>query len=409
MYLVKSLPKLDLDYSSHFGNKLDKLKEENTYRYFQNIYRKAGNFPIGYDSNRKCNIAIWCSNDYLGMGQNSKVIEAMHSAIDDFGSGAGGTRNISGNYTLLLELEKEVANLHKKESGLIFSSGYIANETSLSTLCKGLKNCIVFSDTNNHASMINGIRNGKVNKYIFKHNDIDHLEYLLASVDYNVPKIIAFESVYSMNGAIGKIKEICDLAKKYNALTYLDEVHAVGMYGISGGGIAEREGLMDKVDIIQGTFAKAYGVMGGYITSTKEIVDYIRSCAPGFIFTTSIAPVITAGILASVRYLKTSNRERVLQKKIVAKIKKDLAKSNIPLIQNESHIIPILIGDAKKCKQASDLLLNKYSIYLQAINYPTVAKGTERLRITATPLHSEKMCKDLVFALESVLKELNII
>ena len=333
----------------------------------------------------------------------------MKHAIDTMGAGAGGTRNISGTHRAITELEETLANLHQKQSSLVFTSGYIANEATLSTIPKTLKNCVVFSDECNHASMIHGIKNSNAEKKIFRHNDVEHLRELLEETDITRPKIIAFESVYSMDGDIGKIAEICDLAEEFNAITYLDEVHAVGMYGENGAGIAEREGLMDRVDIIQGTLGKAYGVMGGYITGSSVMIDVIRSYAPSFIFTTTMPPAMAAGANASIKHLMTSHVERDGQQQKAAQLKTMLADSNIPFIKTNTHIVPVLIGNPILCKSASDMLIDKYNIYVQPINYPTVPRGTERLRITPSPLHTEQMLQDLVTALSETFAELGIL
>lgn len=397
------------DYNAFLGQSLDQLKKEGCYRVFHDIERAAGEFPMAYSYATGKKITVWCSNDYLGMGQHSKVIYAMKAAIDKLGAGAGGTRNISGNHHLVVELEELLAALHDKEAALTFTSGYIANEATLSTLASHLPDCVVFSDACNHASMISGIRMGRTEKHVFRHNDVEHLESLLKNVSIERPKLIAFESVYSMDGDIGPIAKICALAKKYNALTYLDEVHAVGMYGKHGAGIAERDGLMDQVDIIQGTLAKAYGLIGGYITGSRTIIDVVRSFAPGFIFTTAMPPAIAAGSIASIIHLMSNEIERGAQQRNVAKVKKKLVQHGIPVMKTDTHIVPVLIGDPVKCKKASDKLLNEHGIYVQPINFPTVARGTERLRITPNPLHTDKMIDELALALVKVLGELGII
>ena len=393
-----------VNYQKIFQEKLDILKEEGRYRYFREISRKAGNFPLAYDKKTRKNITIWCSNDYLAMGQHPEVLSAMHNALDNLGAGAGGTRNISGTHDFIVKLEKEITTLHAKEAALTFVSGYVANETSLNTLAKILPNAVVFSDKCNHSSMISGIKNSGVEKHVFAHNDVAHLKKLLTKTDINRPKIIAFESVYSMDGDIGKIKEICALAKKYKALTYLDEVHAVGLYGDLGGGIAQQENLSHQIDIIQGTFAKAYGVMGGYIAANKDLIDVIRSYASGFIFTTALPPVLAAGTLTSIKILKADNSRRIKHQQIVKQLKEKMLQANLPIISNNTHIIPLLVSDAKKCFDISEQLLTNYQIYVQPINYPTVPKGTERLRITPTPLHDEKMQDHLVNALTEIIK-----
>ncbi|MEI6730051.1 MAG: 5-aminolevulinate synthase [Pseudomonadota bacterium] len=392
------------NYDDHFSALLDNLKDEGRYRVFHDLERNVGEFPQAHSHATGKKITVWCSNDYLGMGQHPKVLNAMKNAIDTLGAGAGGTRNISGNHHLIVELEEILAKLHNKQAALAFNSGYIANEAALSTLASHLPGCVIFSDESNHASMISGIRMGKSEKYVFRHNDMQHLEDLLKATDINRPKIIAFESVYSMDGDIGTIKEICDLADKYNAITYLDEVHAVGMYGEHGAGIAERDGLAERIDVIQGTLAKAYGLIGGYVAGSAEIIDVIRSFAPGFIFTTTLPPAIAAGSIASIEYLMQSAGERDLHQAKVSQTKQKMIDAGLNIINTNTHIIPLIVGDPVKCKQASDILLNDYSIYVQPINFPTVPRGTERLRITPSPLHSDAMIDDLVNALVNVLK-----
>ena len=378
-----------MNYNKFFSNALDSLKSEGRYRVFNDIKRTLGKFPnaIHYSNSEEREVSVWCSNDYLGMGQNKKVLNAMHEAIDSSGAGSGGTRNISGTSHYHVLLEKELADLHNKESALLFTSGYISNEASLSTIASILPDCVVLSDELNHASMIQGMKNSKAERFIFKHNNPKHLEEILQNIHPDRPKLVAFESVYSMDGDIAPIKELCEVAKANNALTYLDEVHAVGMYGPRGGGIAEREGLMDELDIIEGTLAKAYGTMGGYVASNKDIIDVIRSFASSFIFTTSLPPAIAAGALASVKHLKTSNEERIIHQARAKSLKEKLRQTGIIVMPSESHIVPILVGDPVLCKKASDLLLSDHSIYVQPINYPTVPKGKERLRITPNPLH----------------------
>jgi 5-aminolevulinate synthase len=395
-------------YDAIFEQSLKEIRAEGRYRVFTELERMAGHFPRARSTRTGEEVIVWCANDYLGMGQHPAVVGAMKNALDSMGAGAGGTRNISGNHHKITTLEATVADLHQKEAGLVFTSGYIANEAALSTLGAMLPDCVMFSDSDNHASMIHGIRQSNAEKKIFRHNDVDHLAKLLAGTDIRRPKIIAFESVYSMDGDIGKIKEICALARQYNALTYLDEVHAVGMYGPRGAGIAEREGLMDEVDIIQGTLAKAYGVIGGYIASRRVIVDMIRSVAPGFIFTTSQPPAIAAGANASIRYLMESGAERAQHQANAKQLKSMLAEAGIPVLANETHIVPVMIGDPVLCKQASDILLEEYQMYVQPINYPTVRKGTERLRITPTPFHSPAMMEGLRDALVEIFARLGI-
>ncbi|GFR26245.1 5-aminolevulinate synthase [Trichonephila clavata] len=357
---------------------------------------------MDYERNRE--VIVWCSNNYLGMSQNEKVI----AAIQNSSVGAGGTRNISGTTKEVVELEKSLACLHKKEAALTFACGYLANQTTLSTLSSIIPNVVIFSDEKNHSSMIEGIKSGKRPKHIFRHNDVDHLEQLLKSVDTKTPKIIALESVYSMDGDIAPLEAICDLADQHNAITYLDEVHAVGMYGSHGGGIAEREGLMDRITVIQGTLSKAFGVMGGYIASSKSLVDVIRSSAPGFIFTTAMSPVLAAAAKASVEHLKSSNIEREKQKQVVEKVKNSLRNAGINFIPTETHIIPIIIGDPELSKKASKLLFDEYGIYVQHINYPTVPRGTERFRITPTPYHTDEMIEHLTESLVKVFEKLSI-
>ena len=397
-----------IDYNAQFDAALDRIRGEGRYRVFNNLERVVGDFPYAISHRTGKKVVVWCANDYLGMGQHPKVIEAMKEAVDSMGAGSGGTRNISGTHHKIVELEATLAELHQKEAALVFTSGYIANEATLSTLGSFLKDCVIFSDSFNHASMINGIRNSIAEKKIFRHNDVEHLKQLLSVTPISQPKIIAFESVYSMDGDVGPIKEICNLARRYNALTYLDEVHAVGMYGEHGAGVAEREGLMEEIDIIQGTLAKAYGVMGGYITASKNIVDMIRSFAPGFIFTTSLPPALAAGATASIRHLMESQTERAQHQAAAATLKDMLREAGIPQIECDTHIVPVLIGDPVKCKAASDMLIEEYGMYVQPINYPTVPKGTERLRFTPTPMHSEAMMQELTDALVDVFDRLGI-
>ncbi len=405
-----------MDYNKLFQTHLDGLKEEGRYRSFAALERKCGHFPKATynapDGTSK-EVTIWCSNDYLGMGQNPVILNAMQEAIQHYGAGAGGTRNISGTQKLHVDLEKSLADLHQKDSALVFSSGYVANEGALSTLIKLLDNPVVFSDEMNHASMIHGIRSGALGggceKHIYRHNDIEHLEELLKQTDIKRPKIIAFESVYSMEGDIAPIEEICNLAARYNALTYLDEVHAVGLYGARGGGIAEQRGLLDRVDILEGTFGKAYGLMGGFITGSHAIIDAVRSFASGFIFTTSLPPAILAGALASVEYLKTSEIERARAHSNARYLKGKLEENGLPYMPGESHIVPLMIGDAVCCKAVTDMLLERYDIYVQPINYPTVPKGTERMRLTATSAHKKEDIDRMVNVLSDLYAENHII
>jgi 5-aminolevulinate synthase len=400
-----------LDYQRVFAQAIDRLHAEGRYRVFIDILRNKGAFPnarcfAGHNGPKP--ITVWCSNDYLAMGQHPKVIAAMEEALHDVGAGSGGTRNIGGNTHYHVDLEHELADLHGKEGALLFTSGYVSNEATLATLAKVLPGCIVFSDALNHASMIAGIRNSGCEKRVFRHNDIVHLEELLAAEDPDVPKLIAFESVYSMDGDVAPIAEICDLADKYNALTYLDEVHAVGMYGARGGGISERDGVADRLTIIEGTLGKAFGVMGGYIACDSQIIDVIRSYAPGFIFTTSLAPVLVAGVLASVRHLKASSVEREAQQAAAATLKALFVEAGLPVMPSTTHIVPLIVGDPVKVKKISDVLLAEYGVYVQPINYPTVPRGTERLRFTPGPAHDEAMMIELTAALVEIWSRLEL-
>jgi 5-aminolevulinate synthase len=391
-----------LDYQRVFTQAIDRLHAEGRYRVFIDILRNKGMFPnarcfAGHNGPKP--VTVWCSNDYLAMGQHPKVIAAMEEALHDVGAGSGGTRNIGGNTHYHVDLEDELADLHEKEAALLFTSGYVSNEATLSTLARVLPGCIIFSDELNHASMIAGIRNSGCEKRVFRHNDVAHLEELLAAEDPDLPKLIAFESIYSMDGDIAPIHEICDLADKYNALTYLDEVHAVGMYGKRGGGISDREDAAKRLTIIEGTLAKAVGVMGGYIAADRMIIDVIRSYAPGFIFTTSLSPVLVAGALASVRHLKASSEERDGQQASAATLKRLFTEAGLPVMDTVTHIVPLMVGDPVKAKKISDILLAEYGVYVQPINYPTVPRGTERLRFTPGPTHTEAMMRDLTQAL----------
>jgi len=394
-----------LDYQRVFTQAIDRLHAEGRYRVFIDILRNKGMFPnarcfAGHNGPKP--VTVWCSNDYLAMGQHPKVIAAMEEALHDVGAGSGGTRNIGGNTHYHVDLEHELADLHGKEGSLLFTSGYVSNEATLSTLAKVLPGCIIFSDELNHASMIAGIRNSGAEKRVWRHNDLEHLEELLAAEDPDAPKLIAFESVYSMDGDVAPIHAICDLADKYNALTYLDEVHAVGMYGSRGGGISDRDGAASRLTVIEGTLGKAFGVMGGYIAADQMIIDVIRSYAPGFIFTTSLSPVLVAGALASVRHLKQSSVERDGQQAAAAKLKAMFSEAGLPVMDTATHIVPLMVGDPVRAKKVSDILLAEYGVYVQPINYPTVPRGTERLRFTPGPVHSEAMMRELTKALVEI-------
>jgi 5-aminolevulinate synthase len=400
-----------LNYDQIFDQAIERLHQEGRYRVFIDILRNKGAFP-----NARCfahhngpqPITVWCSNDYLSMGQHPKVIAAMEEALHDVGAGAGGTRNIAGNTHFHIELERELADLHGKEGALLFTSGYVSNDATLSTLGKLLPGCVIFSDELNHASMIAGIRNSGCEKRVFRHNDVEHLEELLAAESPDVPKLVAFESVYSMDGDVSPIHAICDLADKYNALTYIDEVHAVGMYGARGGGISERDQAAHRIDIIEGTLGKAFGVMGGYIAAESKIIDCIRSYAPGFIFTTSLSPVLAAGVLAAVRHLKESSVEREGQQAAAARLKTMFREAGLPVMNSTTHIVPLMVGDPVRAKKISDILLAEYGVYVQPINYPTVPRGTERLRFTPGPTHSEDMMRELTKALVEIWDRLDL-
>ncbi|HLO22852.1 MAG TPA: 5-aminolevulinate synthase [Methyloceanibacter sp.] len=393
-----------MDYEDRFRQHLDALHQEGRYRVFADLKRRCGAYPAAQhftDAGTR-EVTVWCSNDYLGMSQHPVVRNAMHEAIDTVGAGSGGTRNISGTTHYHVELEAELADLHGKEAALLFTSAYIANEATLSTLVRLIPGTVILSDEKNHASMIEGIRHGGGVKHIFRHNDVEHLEELLKKVPLETPKIIVFESVYSMDGHIAPIAAICDLAEKYNALTYLDEVHAVGLYGPRGGGIAERDGVMHRVDIINGTLAKGFGVMGGYIAASKACCDALRSFAPGFIFTTSLAPAIAAGALASIRHLKRSEIERARLRERVKTVKRLMGEARLPVMENPSHILPVMVGDPVHCKAVTDTLLTQYRLYVQPINYPTVPRGTERMRFTPSPVHTDADIAYLIGALSEL-------
>ncbi|NNJ67018.1 MAG: 5-aminolevulinate synthase [Boseongicola sp.] len=394
-----------MDFEGFFAGALANLKDEGNYRHFAELERHRGTFPSATCHNGPGEVTIWCSNDYLGMGQHSKVLAAMHEALDRTGAGAGGTRNISGTTHDHVRLEAELADLHGKEAALLFTSGYVSNWAALGTLCARIPDLVVLSDALNHASLIEGIRHSRAKKVIWKHNDVDDLEAKLRALPADVPKLIVFESVYSMDGDIAPIAEICDLADRYGAMTYLDEVHGVGLYGPRGGGIAERDGLMDRLTVIEGTLGKAFGVVGGYIAASAALCDFVRSFASGFIFTTALPPAVAAGAAASIRHLKDSSAERAEHQKKVAKVRQRLDDIGLPHIDNPSHIIPVMVGDPVKCRYISDRLLEDHGIYIQPINYPTVPVGTERLRITPSPVHSEADIENLITALESLWTE----
>lgn len=396
-----------MDYEALFSQSIGRLKSAGNYREFTDLERRAGRYPRAMNHSIGREITLWCSNDYLGMGQHPAVAEAICETVKKIGSGAGGTRNIAGTNHPLVMLEKELADLHEKDAALVFTSGYVANSTVLSTL-GGLPDMVLFSDALNHASMIEGVRFGKCERHIFRHNDAEHLEELLASVDINRPKLIAFESVYSMDGDIGPIKAFCDLADRYNALTYLDEVHAVGLYGEAGGGVAQREGLVDRVDVIQGTLGKAFGVVGGYIAANSTLIDFVRCFGSGFIFTTAMPPATAAGAAASVRHVRQDVQSRIRLHRNVNVVKTRLHDVGLPVLPNPSHIVPVMVRDANRCREASHLLLDKHDIFVQHINHPTVPVGTERLRITPTPLHTDEMIDYLIDSLVSVFNELDL-
>jgi 5-aminolevulinate synthase len=400
-----------MDYKAAFETAVEQVKGEGRYRVFADLKRYRGDFPRAAwtrDDGSQSDVVVWCSNDYVGQGQNPVVTDAMHKAIDEAGSGSGGTRNISGTAHYHVELEAELARLHGKEAALLMTSGFVANEAALATLAKVLPKLIVYSDALNHASMIAGIRNGGAERHVFRHNDLQHLESMLIDAPIDAPKLIAFESVYSMDGDIADLAGTVALAKKYNALTYLDEVHAVGLYGVRGGGVAERDGVLDQIDIIEGTLGKAFGVMGGYIAGDAMMVDAIRSYAAGFIFTTSLPPALTAGALASVRWLSEHNEVRIRHQERAETLKRRFLEVGLPVMPSVSHIVPVLVGDPVHCKLISDMLLSDHSIYVQPINYPTVPRGTERLRFTPTPFHTDEMMDDLVGALDALWSRCNV-
>ncbi len=396
-----------MKYEEYFKKHINKIKLEQRYREFVELNRIAGRFPYAYCPGLDKELILWCINDYLGMGQHPKVLEAMHESIDTMGSGAGGTRNIGGTHGKITELEAEIANFHNRSSALVFNSGYIANETTISSLAGIIPDLAVFSDQDNHASIIHGIKNSRLEKYIFKHNDTNDLEAKLSRLPDSRPKLIAVEAIYSMDGGAAPLEEIARLARQYNAFLYVDEVHSVGIFGHNGGGYCRLKGIEDQVDIIQGTLGKAFGVSGGYITASSEIIDAIRLSAPGFIFSTALSPVIAAGATASIKHLIQSNIERDNLLRLSAKLKRALDRAGISYLKNESHIVPIIIGSPQRTKLISRKLLELYGQYLQPINYPTVAAGTERLRITVTACHSEKMIDELVHNLYIVMDEVN--
>jgi 5-aminolevulinate synthase len=399
-----------MDYDRFFGDALARLRDERRYRVFADLERQAGRFPraIWHSPEGPRDVIVWCSNDYLGMGQHPKVIGAMVETATRMGTGAGGTRNIAGTNHPLVELERELADLHRKEASLVFTSGYVSNETGISTLARLMPDCLILSDALNHNSMIEGIRQSHCEKQIFRHNDMAHLEELLILAGEHRPKLVICESLYSMDGDIAPIAAICDLAERYGAMTYLDEVHAVGMYGQRGAGMAEQQGAMDRVDIIEGTLAKAFGCLGGYIAGKAAIIDAVRSYAPGFIFTTALPPAICAAAAAAIRHLKTSNFERERHQERAARVKAVLSAAGLPVMANDTHIVPVLVGDAEKCKQATDMLLADYGVYIQPINYPTVPKGTERLRITPSPYHDDALIDALAESLVDVWERLGL-
>ncbi|MBS1302283.1 5-aminolevulinate synthase [Loktanella sp. SALINAS62] len=396
-----------MDFDALFDAQLDQLKQDGNYRYFADLERSCGKFPkaASHFEDGKRDVTVWCSNDYLGMGQHPKVVEAMCEAVRRTGTGAGGTRNISGTNHDHLLLEAELADLHGKDAALLFTSGYVSNWAALSTLGSRLRNCVILSDAGNHASMIEGIRHSRATKVIWKHNDVADLEAKLAALPADVPKIVAFESVYSMDGDIAPITAIVDVAEKYGAMTYLDEVHGVGLYGPRGGGVSERDGVADRVTLIEGTLGKAFGVVGGYITGSTAMCDFIRSFASGFIFTTALPPAVAAAARASIIYLKSSDTERLQQRRQVARLRAELDRAGIPHLENDSHIVPVMIKDPVKCRMLADYLMTEWGIYVQPINYPTVPKGTERLRFTPSPLHTDEDIDHLMTALRTLWRQ----
>jgi 5-aminolevulinate synthase len=399
-----------MDYRAYFSDALGRLRDERRYRVFADLERIAGRFPhaVWHSPQGPKNVVIWCSNDYLGMGQHPKVIGAMVETATRMGTGAGGTRNIAGNNHPLVELECELADLHRKEAALVFTSGYVSNETGISTLAKLMPNCLILSDALNHNSMIEGVRQAQSEKQIFRHNDMAHLQALLAAAAPDRPKLIVFESLYSMDGDVAPVNKICDLAERYGAMTYVDEVHAVGMYGPRGGGISERDGAAGRIAVIEGTLAKAYGCLGGYIAGSSALIDTVRSYAPGFIFTTALPPAVCAAATAAIRHLKTSQWERDRHQDRAARTKAVLAAAALPVMTSPTHIVPVFVGDPERCKEASDLLLADHGIYIQPINYPTVAKGLERLRITPSPYHDDGLIDALAEALVDVWQKLGL-